>query len=337
MQDWEYGHESCCFTCPNKKKCSKPDAAECDVGVDSHKRDPLLKVAWDSKGPDLRCVYDVNKINRLEQIDNFKQKFSNNGKNAQEYNSILANYCQQASDTCVVDPETLEKMPKCSRLKSVGKDGELCRGWFNQQPKNVQDTVVQNYCAVHNTPDCKCVNRASNDIYRNLKVGKVINDGCWFVPCANGESYLNTSDVQKPSCPSNFCDVIYNFLKNRDVNITDVQSTINCVFKQDPAPSPPPPPKIVPPSPLKPIPPVPTPPQPILPPVPVTPQVPTLPFEFDIKKNYMIVVLMIFVTTSVVFKGSRDLIFDSKILGVVFVAVLGVNTFYLQKYLNDIK
>jgi len=234
MSDWEYGHEACCFTCPNKRHCAKPDSKECDIGVDSHKRDPLSRVTWNGRGPNLKCIYDVDKINTFDQIDNFKQRFGIHG----DYNNIIANYCQQSSDTCIVDPDTGENMTKCSRLKSTGKDGELCRGWFNQQPKGTQDTVVQNYCAVNNTPDCKCVNRAQNDVYRSLKVGKVINDGCWFTPCANSQSYLQTTEVENPSCPSNFCDVIYNIIKDRDVTIDNIKNDVNCVFKPAPKPTP---------------------------------------------------------------------------------------------------
>lgn len=229
VKDWNYADEKCCqaplVTCPPRKKCSKPNPAECDIGFDSHKRDPLTRVTWNGSSPNLRCVYDIDKINTLEQIDNFKQKFSNSG----DYNAVLANYCKQSSDTCFIDPETGKNMPKCSRLKSTGRDGELCRGWFNQQSKAVQDTVVQNYCAVNNTPDCKCVNRAQNDVYRSLKVGKVINDGCWFTPCANPQSYLQTTEVENPTCPSNFCDVIYNIIKDRDVTIDNIKNDVNCV------------------------------------------------------------------------------------------------------------
>ena len=55
MDDWQYDHEVCCFTCPTKKKCAKPDSAECDIGVDSHKRDPLSRVTWNGRGPNLKC------------------------------------------------------------------------------------------------------------------------------------------------------------------------------------------------------------------------------------------------------------------------------------------
>jgi hypothetical protein len=223
----------------------------------------------------------VDKINTMDQIDQFKQKFGTHG----DYNSIVANYCQQSSDSCIINPETNENMKKCSRLKSTGKDGELCRGWFNQQPKNVQDTVVQNYCAVNNTPDCKCVNRALNEVYRSLKVGKVINDGCWFTPCANPQSYLQTTDVENPACPSNFCDVIYNIIKDRDVTIDNIKNDVNCVFKPEPPTPPPAPPKPTPipvpvPVPPKPTPipvPVPVPPKPTPIPVPVPVPVPPKP------------------------------------------------------------
>jgi hypothetical protein len=371
MDDWQFGQEACCFTCPNKRHCAKPDPSECNIGTDSHKRDPLTRVTWNGRGPNLRCIFDLNKINTLEQIDNFKQQFGTTG----DYNNIIANYCQQSSDTCVIDPDTGKNMPKCSRLKSTGKDGELCRGWFNQQAKPVQDTVVQNYCAVNNTPDCKCVNRAQNDVYRSLKIGKVINDGCWFTPCANPQSYLQTTEVENPSCPDNFCDVIYNIIKDRDVTIDNIKNDVNCVFKPEPKPTPPPqptPPAPTPPPAPGPTPPAPTPPGPTPPPAPPaptpgptppapqpTPPAPTpgptppapqptppapIPgpptppsptFKFDWKKNYLIVGFLVLLLLLPLFKGTRDLVFGNFILGLLFAALLGINTYSLQKFLND--
>ncbi|CCV01765.1 putative myristylated membrane protein [Invertebrate iridescent virus 22] len=379
MDDWNYDHEVCCFTCPTKKKCTKPDSVDCNIGVDSHKRDPLSKVTWNGRGPNLKCIFDVNKINTLDQIDNFKQRFGTGG----DYNAIIANYCQQSSDTCVIDPDTGKNMTKCSRLKSTGKDGELCRSWFNQQPKATQDTVVQNYCAVNNTPDCKCVNRSLNDVYRSLKVGKVINDGCWFTPCANSQSYLQTTEVENPTCPSNFCDVIYNIIKDRDVKIDNIKNDVNCVFKPEP-PKPVPPPTPVPPKPVppvvpptpvppkpvppvvpptpvppkpvppvvppKPVPPTPVPPTPVppvVPPTPVPPVVPPTPPpvpgpgptpslpQFDLKKNYLVIALLVIIIIIPIFKGTRNFVFGNIFLGLIFTILLGINTYSLQKFLNE--
>ena len=381
MPDWNYSHESCCFTCPNRENCAKPDSSECDIGTDSHKRDPLSRVTWNGRGPNLKCIFDVNKINTLDQIDKFKQKFGTTG----DYNAIIANYCQQSSDTCVIDPDTGKNMTKCSRLKSTGKDGELCRGWFNQQAKGVQDTVVQNYCAVNNTSDCKCVNRSLNEVYRSLKVGKVINDGCWFTPCANSQSYLQTVEVENPTCPSNFCDVIYNIIKDRDVKIDNIKNDVNCVFKPEPpkppqptptptpAPKPPQPTPTPTPAPKPPQPtptptPAPKPPQPTPTPAPKPPQptpapkppqptptptpapkppqptptppgpvpgpfVPPTP-TFDLKKNYLVLAFLVITIILPFFKGPRDFIFGNVFLGLVFIALTGINVYSLQELAN---
>jgi hypothetical protein len=386
--DWNFGFENCCLPfCPDKQKCAKPDGTECSIGLDSHKRDPLSHVTWNGKGPNLQCIFDVNKINTLSQIDNFRQKFGTH----RDYNSIISNYCQQSSDTCVIDPDTGKNMTKCSRLKSTGKDGELCRSWFNQQPKATQDTLVQNYCAVNNTPDCKCVNRSLNEVYRNLKVGKAINDGCWFTPCANPQSYLQTTEVENPSCPNNFCDVIYNIIKDRDVSIDSVKNDVNCVFKPSPPPAPLPPvpsptppptpppippprprptPPIVPPAPPptptpprpsptppprprptppprpRPTPPIvppaptpprprPTPPPPPRPPTPLPPVVPDPAFHFDWKKNYLVVAFLIFVIITPIFSGSRHFVYSNTFLGILFMILLGINTYSLQEFVNN--
>ena len=369
MADWEYGHEACCFTCPNKRQCAKPDPKECFIGIDSHQRDPVTHVTWNGKGPNLRCVFDVDKINTMDQIDNFKQTFGIHG----DYNAIVANYCQQSSSTCITDPDTGKSMTKCSRLKSTGKDGELCRGWFNQQPKAIQDTVVQNYCTVNNTPDCKCVNRAQQDVYKSLKVGKVINDGCWYTPCANPQSYLQTTDVEAPSCPDNFCDVIYNIVKDRDVTIDNIKNDVNCVFQPPPKPPPKPPivpppkppivpppkPPIVPPQPMPqptpkppivpppkppivpppkppPKPPI-VPPQPMPQPTPKPPQPPTPkpPVFPPLNKNYLLFAFAGLLVALLLFKSSREVLWHHKILSLLLLVLLGVNAYGLQKFLNE--
>jgi hypothetical protein len=286
----------------------------------------------------------------MEQIDNFKQKFGTTG----DYNSILANYCQQSSDTCIIDPDTGAKMTKCSRLKSTGKDGELCRGWFNQQAKNIQDTVVQNYCAINNTPDCKCVNRSLNDVYKTLKPGKIINDGCWFLPCANPQSYLQTTDIESPSCPDNFCDVIYNIIKDRDVKIDDVKNDVNCVFKPDPTPTPvPPKPTPVPPGPTPtPVPPKPTPVPPGPTPTPVPPKPTPVPpgppgpvpgptpgpvpdHSYSLKNNYVVVLFFVLLVFIPIFQTSRDMFKSHPNINSLFILLLGINAYSLQKTLNE--
>jgi hypothetical protein len=43
--DWNFGFENCCPPfCPDKLHCAKPNAEECAIGMDSHKRDPLSHV-----------------------------------------------------------------------------------------------------------------------------------------------------------------------------------------------------------------------------------------------------------------------------------------------------
>jgi hypothetical protein len=328
--DWNFGFENCCTPfCPDKLKCAKPNPEECVIGVDSHKRNPLNNVTWNGKGPNLQCIFDVDKINTMEQIDKFKQKFGTHG----DYNTIIANYCQQSSDSCVIDPDTGKSMAKCSRLKSIGKDGELCRSWFNQQSKGVQDTVVQNYCAVNNTPDCKCVNRAQNESYRALKVGKVINDGCWFTPCANSQSYLQTTEVENPTCPSNFCDVIYNIIKDRDVKIDNIKDDVNCVFKTDPTPP------VVPPTPpvVPPTPPVVPPTPPVVPPTPKPGPTPSFSPLRLLKEHYIVLMYIIFIFLIFFFKGSRTVFNSHILLNSVITVLLGLNIYSLQKYVINTK
>lgn len=256
VRDWQIGSEDCCGGfCPQRAKCVALDKNECDVGKNDAGEDPLISSEWDGKAPALKCEYDVLKMNSLNVINRYKDLFGE----SQEYNEMMENFCSQESTTCsTIDITTGKPISKCSNLKSNSSAGDACRIWYEKQPKSTKDAVVRNYCARHPTnTDCKCVNRSSDPVYTQLKVHSPFNDGCWYVPCAN-DSYLRSSDVLDPTCPANVCQIVYDNLKNANVNIENNKNNINCAFQPPPPvpPVPPPPPPVPPPPP--PVPPTPT-------------------------------------------------------------------------------
>lgn len=243
ITDWEIDHKdrTCCGGfCRPQPVCVHPDPEECFIGFDKDNQNPLMKVEWDNVAPRLKCQYNLDRINTFQQVQEFNKKFGVN-------NDVEARYCTQKVSDC---PYGLKE---CSRLISTGEGGDSCRLWFQSQDDHVKDATIQNYCLRNNTEDCKCVNRSTENTYTSMKGLKAINDGCWYVPCANTSRYLVPSHLRNPVCPKNMCNVLFDFLKTGNVSFNDVKNDINCSW--DILPTPPVP------SPPVPSPPVPTPPE----------------------------------------------------------------------------
>lgn len=222
VNDWTEWWNTCCGGfCPKQRSCVPIDRSECSIGLDSQGRDPLVSITWDGSAPNLKCVYDIGNVDKKEQLMAFERIF---GKS----DAITGAYCGQPVPTCA------EGLTSCSRYKSVGEGGDLCREWYaNLKSDYLRDAVAQNYCFRHDTDDCKCVNRTLTEEYKNLKRGNPINDKCWFVPCANPSRYFVPSDLTNGTCPENVCEIIFNIYKDRDVTIYD--NDIVCNFNPTPA------------------------------------------------------------------------------------------------------
>ncbi len=222
INDWTVWWNKCCSGfCRDQRTCVPPDRNECSIGTDSQGRDPLVDIAWDGSAPNLKCVYDLSFIDKLDQVRSYEKLF---GKS----DVVTGAYCGRPVPTCPAGLST------CSRYKSVGEGGDVCREWFATLKSDyLRDAVAENYCFRHNTDDCRCVNRSTTDEYKNLKRGNPINDRCWFVPCANPSRYFVPSDLMTGSCPENVCEIIFNIYKDRDVTIYD--NDISCNFGPTPA------------------------------------------------------------------------------------------------------
>jgi len=230
ISDWEVGKVDCCGGfCLPQPQCVPPDREECNIGFSSKGLDPILSFGWDKKAPNLKCTYNFDAIDTRSQLTAFEEKFGEN-------NDVISKYCTQKVTTCP------EGMSECSRLKSTGDGGDYCRSWFEEQAPHVKDATMQNYCSHHNTDDCKCVNRTENKSYSVMKGAHVINDGCWYLPCANKSSkYMVPTDLVNPKgCPTNICDVLFNIVDDGNINIDDVKNDIVCYGKSDPINSNPP-------------------------------------------------------------------------------------------------
>lgn len=218
IKDWvPYWTKCCGGFCQNQRVCVPPDRDECFIGNSTHGDDPLISVEWDHDAPNLKCIYNPNLIDSDSQVDNYIRQFGH-------ADDVIGPYCEQQ----VPNKYCPDGMKTCSRFKSTGEGGNRCRDWYAKLPSdNIRDAVAQNYCFRSNTEDCRCMNRSTDDDYLHLKPGNVINDKCWYVPCANPSRYFIPSDLTKGSCPENVCEIIFNIYKDRDVKIYDNDITCN--------------------------------------------------------------------------------------------------------------
>jgi hypothetical protein len=223
--DW-FTHWNTCAGgfCPGQRSCVPPDATECEIGLSSHGADPMQSAKWDGAAPHLACTFDLDKIDRYEQVQNFINTFGSNDR-------VMGAFCERPGVACAPGMKT------CSKLKSTDVGADVCRLWFGGLASDsLRDAVATSYCYRYDTEDCRCINRSLTDEYRKLKLGNPIPDNCWFVPCANPSRYFVPSDLQKGSpCPENVCEVVFDTFKNRDVNIYD--NDITCNFAPPAAPT----------------------------------------------------------------------------------------------------
>src|SRR5687767_6304816 len=118
-------------------------------------------------------------------------------------------FCEEKVITCPTD------MLYCNRLISVDKDGDECRDWAKDNPKEA-NSVKQKYCIKHNTNDCLCINRIKNQLYKKIQPKDYVNDSCWFIPCQYDQKYLVLSDDtfkaenrNNPTiCPNKICEKV---------------------------------------------------------------------------------------------------------------------------------
>ena len=158
----------------------------------------------------------------------------------------MARLCQQLGKQCSTSSV-------CSNLQSLTEEGDECRNWFSKQPADTRDAIIANICLRYRDADeCKCFLRNTDETYNVVKRSTPFNDGCWYPPCQQTSTNLVTSDLIKPTCPSNLCQIVFSELRNRDVQISDIQNAISCNFQTETPPVPPPLPPPPPPQPLPP-------------------------------------------------------------------------------------
>ena len=222
IQDPVVGTVNCALGCPAQNLCLKPDPAEGDIGLSSYGLDPLLNISWDIVPYNIKCFYDLDRIDTESQINAIKNKFP-----AEQFNHIMRAFCVQKSTSCLLG------RPECSRLTAVDTSGEMCREWLSKQDNGFQDSVKREYCIKNNTDDCKCINRSRQSDFNELKNGMnaqtLSSSRCWYKPCDDNSNILLDSE-QKQSCQANVCQNIIEAHANGNIDINNNTSSLNCNF-----------------------------------------------------------------------------------------------------------
>lgn len=223
VRDLEIGKSSCGWQCPEQNVCLKPDREECAIGLDSKGNDPLFDVQWDEKAPKLKCVYDLDNIDRIDQIEVYKSKFPNN----HNVDTMIGSFCGKRASAC---SDGLKG--ECSGYLSSGDKGDMCRLWLADQSVSRQDALMRDYCLHNDTEDCKCIRRNEDPAYNKIKaLGNYFSDNCWYKPCSNSETiYLVPNKVSDGTCATNVCQQIIDAHAEGEVDITNNVNKINCTF-----------------------------------------------------------------------------------------------------------
>jgi Pox virus entry-fusion-complex G9/A16 len=225
VSDLRIGDVSCGIfgECPYQSMCVAPDRLECFIGLDSKGRDPLNSIQWDGRAPNLKCTFDLDKIDRADQLAVYMEKF-----NAQHSNTLLSAFCtKQISGPC---PKGLES--GCSKLLATNENGRVCRQWLSSLPRDTQDATMRDYCLRNDTNDCKCINRTTDPEYDRVKeLNNYFTDNCWYKPCANSENiYLVPNRLSENTCAVNVCQQIIDAHAKGTIEISGNVNNINCNF-----------------------------------------------------------------------------------------------------------
>lgn len=215
----------------------------------------------------VKCTYDRNQFQKPEDIKTWlNTPWNNKDKTIASYDSIIMPYfCSQTSTNCPPYPNIGATGPTgiCSRFVATDGYGEVCRTWVQQararKTAGNVNAAMDNYCSKFpDNPDCGCLQRVRNPVYKLSKTG-VSNtnpgsDACWWKPCQIESLYLITDTYIEglKYCNIQLCQQVSDIVSQKGGKIenTVFQQAINCNFDQGRPPDGPPlpPPRPRPPS-----------------------------------------------------------------------------------------
>lgn len=242
-QDWKYDVKVLPFDRATYL-CSGIDATECPniaggvAATTWNQVGNTAKVGFEQNNtkPIINCFYNVDGFNTLDDVNGYIINWIHNGIFDDNLNNhIMPHFCAQQSKNCINDPKTgIPFSPGCSYLSDSGDAGTLCRTWANINPQQA-DSIRETYCGTNDTPDCACENRSSSPVYQLIKAGNPYSDGCWYIPCANPDSYLVPTSLINQPCPTQVCEIVNEIIAENKgkIDIGSIKQSITCDVNGD--------------------------------------------------------------------------------------------------------
>lgn len=158
------------------------------------------------------------------------------------YNRAMDHYCTQTEGNCIGGASV------CSRYTANSIAGQYCRAWADAgyqghgsqitSRQTAADQSYKNYCSINQAnTDCTCINAATGKdsaFFSALKANGVPNY-CWYTPCDDNTSTLNTYEDRTNKCPSESCNIINTFINDQKIDISNIKQSTTCTFTGDTA------------------------------------------------------------------------------------------------------
>lgn len=240
-KDYTSFRKTCCATCPDRPMCSRPNILSCYLGEGSEGEEPTFRADW-SGDKKLKCTYDLTKIDTLNQVMAYKEKFNPDPNSDYSWFQIMSNFASQPSSSCLVDPTEDKQIKNCCRITATFQDqnAQLARFWYENLNNQNRDAFIAQYCGKNpNNVECKCELRANDPKYQEIKkyitTSQPISDKCIYVPCKGGTPafFVNSVD-ENAACPSQLCQIVYNLSDvGGEVVIQNNQNYLTCKLQSD--------------------------------------------------------------------------------------------------------
>jgi hypothetical protein len=233
--------------------CSKVNVGECEPFGTVHAYMAAYNADHSSHPANIKCSYrgtDFGATADVQAYVNYK-----GGQDANFTNIIMPYFASLPADNPPswaghVDKADPKSALICSRMFSVGPDGDMCRQWRDAQLAAVDngnrsaavayDNVCTGWCNKYPwLPECKCVVRNDpvygDPNYRALASSMktaLPNDGCWYLPCADSSKVNvlvpSNEAVPGPTECDDACLIINNFIDSSDIDIKEMNQNMTC-------------------------------------------------------------------------------------------------------------
>lgn len=169
---------------------------------------------------DVRCGYSKNVFESETSIKDYSDTFGSD----EDFPLLLQEACFKTTTECPIDPLTEKKMPLCSVYVSTGSSGEICRQEaLVPSNQNTFEREMENYCRENSTPDCRCIDRVSTQVYDSLRTSDVTEDGCWWKWCSNTSDFLVPPKIVLGKDPQTCPDVLKKVANEINANASNIE------------------------------------------------------------------------------------------------------------------